>query len=93
MRHVCLAHAANATNPGITVPIQVRRNAVVIESQRMKRLLVRLKTMPHFPLWHILSPRLRAMVAQWASDMYTLLQDQEDSSEAACGADILTVYE
>ncbi|RYN35941.1 hypothetical protein AA0114_g11681 [Alternaria tenuissima] len=33
------------------------------------------------------------MVAQWASDMYTLLQDQEDSSEAACGADILKVYE
>ncbi|CAN9087495.1 unnamed protein product [Alternaria alternata] len=33
------------------------------------------------------------MVAQWASGMYTPLQDQEDSSEAACGADILTVYE
>ena len=33
------------------------------------------------------------MVAQWASAMYTPLQDHEDSSEAACGADILTVYE
>ena len=75
------------------MPIQVRRNAVVIESRRMKRLLLRLNTMPHFPLWHILSPRLRVMVAQWVSGMYTPLQDQEDSSEAACGADILTVYE
>lgn len=92
MRHVCLAHAANDTNPGITVPIQVRRNAVVIESQRIKRLLLRLNTMPHFSLWHILGPRLRAMVVQRSSGMYTPLQDHEDSSEAACGADILTVY-